>query len=315
MRGVFATGSLGCLVAALAFSCGGATSGGSASRLTEAGTAELDANAALDSVSSNPPPPADGQTSTTQASTASDGQSSSTHDSSILDGQIASPGALDTGVSNDASTSDANAPGGSSFDGSGDGPQSVAQVFASVAIGAYYDPNHNMQNACQGFQSLDTVFEIGVATGVCDPATDVCNSAGPVRVQDGSMQSGAQVVNVNCSVKGSYDVNLQVSLGATGDLSISGHVDANSGGQGLSADINYEGSDYASNGGCSVVYTFMGQPVPEQPRVAPGRIWAHLSCPQMGDPTGVRHKMLMDGSLVPDTCDGEADFLFENCTQ
>ena len=188
------------------------------------------------------------------------------------------------------------------------------QAFASVSLGAYYDPNHNMQNTCNSFKSITEVFSIGTATGNCDPKTGVCNGTGPVRVKDGDSQSGGATVNVKCSVTGGFDINLQASLGARGALQIFGHVDGNSGGTGVSADITYEGSDYQANANCTVKYTYGSDSVPENPPVAHGRIWAHLSCPQMGDPSGVRQVILMDMSQVPEICDGEVDFIFENCS-
>jgi hypothetical protein len=115
-------------------------------------------------------------------------------------------------------------------------------------------------------------------------------------------------------VTGGCDINLQASLGSRGSLQIFGHVDGTSGGQGVSADISYSGTEYQAHGNCSVTFTYLSMPVPENPPIAPGRIWAHLSCPQMGDPSGVRRVILVDMSQVPEICDGEVDFIFENCT-
>ena len=137
-------------------------------------------------------------------------------------------------------------------------------------------------------------------------------STGPVRVRNGDSQGGS-TVNVRCSVTGGYDVDLEASLGSTGTLQIVGHVDATAGGQGLSAAIHYVESYSGSN--CTVTFMYGGQAVPVSPPIAPGRIWAHLSCPQMGDPDGVRHVVLMDMTLVPEVCDAEVDFIFENCSQ
>jgi hypothetical protein len=195
------------------------------------------------------------------------------------------------------------------------GQRGVPQAFASVSLGAYYDPNHNGQNTCASYMSLREVFAIGSATGTCNPTTGVCNGTGLTRVRDGDSQSGGTIVNVKCSVTGGYDVALQASLGATGTLGIFGHVDPNAGGQGLSGDITYQGSEYQATNSCTVTFTYSGAPVPESPPIARGRIWAHLSCPQMGDPNMVRHVTLMDMSLVPEVCDGEVDFIFENCSQ
>jgi hypothetical protein len=194
------------------------------------------------------------------------------------------------------------------------GSQGTPQVFASVSLGAYYDPNHNMANTCNSFKSISEVFSIGTATGTCDPKTGLCGNTGPVRVKDGDTQGGGATVNVKCSVTGGFDINLQASLGSRGSLQIFGHVDGTAGGQGVSADIAYAGSDYSANGNCSVAYMYASMPVPQNPPIAPGRIWAHLSCPQMGDPSGVRQVGLMDGMQVPEICDGEVDFIFENCS-
>jgi hypothetical protein len=194
------------------------------------------------------------------------------------------------------------------------GNTATPQAFASVNLGAYYDMvNHNGANTCKSYMSLREVFAIGTATGNCDPKTGVCNGTGPVRVKDGESQNGGAPVNIRCTVNGNYDVNLEASLGNTGTLSIVGHVDATAGGKGLSADIGYQSTHYSGND-CTVTFMYGGMDVPQHPPVASGRIWAHLSCPQMGDPDGVRHVVLMDMSLVPEVCDGEVDFIFENCS-
>jgi hypothetical protein len=190
----------------------------------------------------------------------------------------------------------------------------IPQTFDDVFLGAYYDPNHIMQNTCASFKSLKEVFSIGTATGNCNAQTNVCNGTGPVRVADGASQSGGATVNVKCSVTGSYDLSLNASLGSTGTLQINGHVDGKSGGTMLSGDIAYEGNDYTASGNCSAAFTYGGDPVPQNPPIASGRVWAHLSCPQMVDPQGLRHIILMDGTQVPEVCDGEVDFIFENCS-
>jgi hypothetical protein len=63
-----------------------------------------------------------------------------------------------------------------------------------------------------------------------------------------------------------------------------------------------------------VAFLYGGDPVPQMPPIASGRIWAHLSCQQMVDPQGLRHIILMDGTQVPEVCDAEVDFIFENCS-
>jgi hypothetical protein len=195
------------------------------------------------------------------------------------------------------------------------GSQATPQVFASVSLGAYYDPNQNMQNTCKSYMSLREVFSIGTSVGTCDPTSGTCGGNSIMRVKDGDSQAGGATVNVKCSVSGGYDINLQASVGATGTLSVFGHVDGMSGGQGLSGDITYVGSEYQANNNCTVTYMYAGSPVPQRPPIAPGRIWAHLSCPQMGDPNRIRNVTLMNSTTpVPEVCDGEVDFIFENCS-
>jgi hypothetical protein len=196
--------------------------------------------------------------------------------------------------------------------GSDAGHQPVPQAFVAVSLGGSFDPNHNLQNTCKSYSSTRELFAIGAASGSCNATTGRCVATGPIRVRDGDSQSGAGSVHIRCSVTAGNDVNLEASLGTTGTLQIVGHVDPTSGGQGLSADIGYQGSHYAGSS-CAVTFTYGGEPVPQHPEIAPGRIWGHLSCPQMSDPNGIRQVVLMDMSQVPETCDGEADFIFENC--
>ena len=62
---------------------------------------------------------------------------------------------------------------------------------------------------------------------------------------------------------------------------------------------------------CTIVARYNGGAVPASPAVAPGRIWAHLSCPRMVNESGV--VVPANGASTAATCDGEADFVFENC--
>jgi spore coat protein U-like protein len=181
-------------------------------------------------------------------------------------------------------------------------PSSKAFVLASLA--ASQDPNHN--NLCN-FNSARSVLQIGTNTG-----TD------PTRVSDGATQMGAATVNVTCTVTGSFDVNLTASLGGVqgGSLIISGHVDGASGGQNIHASLTSPssgGTFSQDNNMCTIAFTYGGAPVPQTPPIAPGRIWAHLSCPAMKNGSG-QFVHLMDGTTVPETCDGEVDFIFENCS-
>jgi hypothetical protein len=159
---------------------------------------------------------------------------------------------------------------------------------------------HNNQNICI-YGSAAQVLSLGVATG-----------DNPVRVIDGTMTNGS-VVQILCSVSGSYDVSLAAYLGGNrgGTISMVGHVDATTGGQNITAEIDTSGSQFKESD-CTIGFTYMSGSVPQTPAVARGRIWAHLSCAKMVDASGT-YRMLMDGSLVPTTCRSEVDFVFENC--
>jgi hypothetical protein len=179
-------------------------------------------------------------------------------------------------------------------------PPSKTFVLASLA--ASQDPNHN--NLCN-FNSARSVLQIGTNTG-----TD------PTRVGDGAMQMGAATVNVTCTVSGSFDVSLNASLGGVqgGSLIIAGHVDGSSGGQNIHAVLTSPNSGGTfSQDTCTIAFTYGGGPVPQTPPIAPGRIWAHLSCPTMVNMSG-QFVHLMDGTTPQETCTGEVDFIFENCS-
>jgi hypothetical protein len=135
----------------------------------------------------------------------------------------------------------------------------------------------------------------------------------PVTQSDNSTQFDGNVT-VNCSVTNGFDVVLTGSLGGTmgGTLQISGTVSASSGGMNIVASFTQNGTSYSEND-CSIVFTYEGGMVPTAPPIADGRIWAHLNCPSMVNPS--TPKLLSNNMQVEETCDGQADFLFDNCTQ
>jgi hypothetical protein len=128
--------------------------------------------------------------------------------------------------------------------------------------------------------------------------------------------SGAQDVTIACSVHqegDSFAINLQISQGnVTGmgasSLTVSGMVNASTGGTSLTSDVsNTIAGDYHSST-CTVSYSTPSAGAPPQgPPVAPGRIWAHVSCP------ATQNAAITTQSGGPSTCDAEADFIFENC--
>jgi hypothetical protein len=127
-------------------------------------------------------------------------------------------------------------------------------------------------------------------------------------VKDGDA-FGQGAVSVSCSVVSSganqFSVNASVDLsGATGGLfRVSGTFTTSGEQQNVQAFFSSRKStnSYQQNQGCTVTYTN-----PAVMGVAAGRVWGHIVCPKalnvkLGDPDN--------------TCQGVADFRFENCAQ
>jgi hypothetical protein len=139
-------------------------------------------------------------------------------------------------------------------------------------------------------------------------------SPSPVSLADGSTQVG-EGVKVSCSVDPSgdgFDVQLAAELdGPTGGtLFVSGQVTA-SGGTGLSATFTTEGQTFEAMNNCTFTLMYNGSPLPSGGQPASGRIWGHLDCPLSVEDS--QQGIGADGGTITRTCDGSADFLFENC--
>lgn len=134
----------------------------------------------------------------------------------------------------------------------------------------------------------------------------------PATVLAGDKQAG-NLVSVQCMVLpagNGFAVSLSiVEAGASGGsvtINSSGGEGpvTSSGGQGITGKFeNASGVVYEGSNDCTIAFTYLGQPVPDAPPVAAGRIWGHISCPSAVN------------SADGDTCDAEADFLFEECQQ
>jgi|HubBroStandDraft_1064217.scaffolds.fasta_scaffold11460_6 hypothetical protein len=163
------------------------------------------------------------------------------------------------------------------------------------------------EGMCVGYLSETTLIQIGMPG---DP------NASPMPTAPTRVSTGAQHIEIACSVHqegDSFAINLQVFQGdvaGTGSttLTVSGMVSASTGGTNLTSDVsNTIAGDYHSTA-CTISFTTPGAGAsPQGPPVAPGRIWAHLSCPA-GQNSNVTTQ-----SGGPSTCDAEADFIFENC--
>jgi len=135
----------------------------------------------------------------------------------------------------------------------------------------------------------------------------------PTTVRDGSPNGGG-VVNVACDVSAGFSIALDAATSSVSpsSIAISGAVDATAGGQDLSVSITTEGVTWTSQA-CALRYVYEGGAVPASPPIAPGRVWAHVSCPTMAPDNG--EMVPVDGQNEPAQCAGEVDFVFENCRQ
>ena len=132
----------------------------------------------------------------------------------------------------------------------------------------------------------------------------------PARVDDGTPVAGAGIVRVVCSVVASgdgFDVALGASLNGPGDefLAIAGHFTLQ-GASGVTGTFGESQTGTFTSNNCTVAFTYGGRPiVTSGGPVDPGRVWGHVSCPNAA---GLN-------TCSPTSCDGEADFLFENCAE
>jgi hypothetical protein len=176
-------------------------------------------------------------------------------------------------------------------------PAPPPEAFVSFTLGPHPDSMGN--NLCNNASPVG-VLSIGAATG-----------GTPLTQPDGSHGSTGNVA-VGCSVKGGFTVVLTAGLGGGqgGSLEIDGsNIDTSSGGSNISATFTSNSLTHSATD-CTITYKYQGGPVLAAPPVAPGRIWAHLSCPDMVNPNQQKN---VNGMQVSETCDGEADFLFQKC--
>jgi hypothetical protein len=179
-------------------------------------------------------------------------------------------------------------------------PGPAPKAYAAVQIGAGTDTGINDVPACG--LGIPYSYTVGAATAVM-----------PMDYEDGTDHAGK--VSVYCTVDGNgggFDVNLSVELSATngGTLSVSGHVNATGDSKGLQATFETMGQLFRDNN-CTFTQTYNGSPIPSNAGPASGRIWGHLDCPTAME-SGM-FGMGADGGDITKTCEGSADFLFENC--
>jgi hypothetical protein len=202
---------------------------------------------------------------------------------------------------------EASSQGGAQSAEGGVGPAESSGPAAQGFVSAYVGPGSANSSAC-GFGSEVPIVTIGVPTDP-EPGTE----------SSGSYQAGASggIVTIDCSVDPSGSafkvrVFVEVTGMAGGSMSFEGTVDPTNGTSAISAGFTNASGTFSQSNDCTIMFDYMGNPVPVSGSpIAQGRIWGHLSCPnamQSGtEETGE------DGGTVTRTCDGEADFLFENC--
>jgi len=160
---------------------------------------------------------------------------------------------------------------------------------------------------CVGYPSDTTVMQVG------EPGdANVTPAVQPTRVT-----TGASSVLISCSVHPTGNDNFQVTLAisqgnvsgmGSSSLTVSGVVNSSTGGSNVDGNVSTTvGGGYQSKT-CSVTFNTPGTGAsPSGPPVDAGRIWAHLSCDGIQDPSITTQS----GGLS--TCDAEVDFIFENC--
>jgi hypothetical protein len=175
-------------------------------------------------------------------------------------------------------------------------PTPDAFVAATVGVGAQSSPM-----MC-GFGSRATFVALGTPTG-----------PKPTTVRDGDQ--GASVSCTVSAVGSGFDIDLNVTSSGLqgGSLTVTspsgmGAV-TTQGGMGIRASFTSGQSGEFSESDCTIAFTYNGTTVPDSPPIAAGRIWGHISCPKAKEQSGQQM-----GSQ-PSQCDGEADFLFEQCGQ
>jgi hypothetical protein len=208
----------------------------------------------------------------------------------------ASSGAADAGIPADRDGTSADGPAG---DESPQPPEAFVAAYVQAGANAAQCP----------FGTQTAWVEVGVPTGMQ-----------PTTVADGHQQMGSNVT-VHCSVHpsgGGFDVQLNASLQGQGTLTINspagqGAVTLSGGGAGITGtfeNANLGANPFASQD-CIITFMYDGAGIPVTPPIAAGRIWGHISCPA-AQKTG-QTVQLPDGGMQFQTCDAEADFLFQFC--
>lgn len=177
-------------------------------------------------------------------------------------------------------------------------PATPPDAFVAATLGPAPDKAHNNENQCLYGNPHS---EVSVGTAASKPTT----------VTDGDSQAG-EGVTVRCTVSGGSTSYINLTISIAGDTT-GGTLNAvgNLGSSNIVGDLVNANDGEFIDQNCTVSFTYRGQMISSN--VSPGQIWAHLSCPNMVSQGG--HSVVFsDNTQAIETCDGEADFLFENCS-
>jgi hypothetical protein len=179
----------------------------------------------------------------------------------------------------------------------------TADAFVSATVGAGSDPM-----ICAFGGTPMPWLEIGDGVG-----------GNPTRINNGG-SNGDGSVDVNCTVHpdgNGFDISLSAELtgpmGASLIIQSSGSGAVTTSGGTVQASFGSGTNGSYSSNNCTITYTYNGTAVPDSPPIAAGRIWGHVDCPAAMDTSST--KTGPDGGPTSDTCDANADFLFEQCGQ
>ncbi len=191
---------------------------------------------------------------------------------------------------------------GSANNACSNSPGPPAKAYLSATIGPGSLTGVNDASACS--MQSDIPYQIG---------NPVANK--PTEYEDGSHQGGGSV-HVFCTVDQSgngFNINVSAQiLGSdmSGSMSISGTVNQNGSSSGLRGIFATAGQQFVDSN-CTFTQTYNNNPLPAGGAPASGRIWGHIDCPN-AEESGM-FGLGADGGAVTRTCEGSADFLFENC--
>lgn len=180
--------------------------------------------------------------------------------------------------------------------------------------------------ACSKTPAAEDVFVAATLGGgaQCPVASAIVVNAGGMTPgsQPMTVPAGTNDLSVNCSVSASGS-GFAIMLDAKqpgingGEFVVTGSVDANGGTVNTEWVSQMDGLSYGQPD-CKLTYTYLGTNIPMAQRVSPGNIWGHVSCKNAMDLSGSMAGTQMlgrDGGVINSICDGEADFLFSNCSE